>query len=375
MLISILFFCLNNVVTTGKKTEVIWMVPSWSCTGNHSIPVEKYGIIQNENQHYYKGGSKFAIFYMEKFGKIPYFEDFEEPINGGLPQNGNFSEHLRVAEEDIVKYIPSKDFDGLAVIDLENFRPNWEQSWSSFNIYKTESLKRARQNNPTASKEEITLIAREEYDSAAKKYFLETIRLGKRLRPKAKWGYYLFPKCNFNVDKTNNKCSDKMKVYNDNMDWLWKESQALFPSYYLSKKGEERHDIDKLNFAALISETQRVKKVYCPECEIHMFTGFEYDPYKNASYMYTKASLRISLEYIMRHNLDGAVIWSTSKNMKQRCDNITTYVNDYLGPHVQYINQDLDKCRKKICRGRGECYLPHGVVNPNSSDYLCRYDQ
>ncbi|CAI5441867.1 unnamed protein product [Caenorhabditis angaria] len=376
MLILIFFFCLNNVVlTTGKRTQVLWMVPSWTCIGEHSIPVEENGMIQNENQHY-KNGSKFAMFYMEKFGKFPYFEDFEKSINGGLPQNGDISEHLRLAEKDIIEMIPSKDFNGIAVIDLEHFRPSWELSWGKFGIYKKESIKLARQNHPTLSKEELTLLARQEYDTAAKKYFVETIRLGKRLRPNAKWGYYLFPKCNDNVGQIGEvKCSEKFKIYNENLSWLWKESQALFPSFYLHPRTRDTHEFNRKNFAALITESRRIKKIHCPHCEIHMFTGFEYDAYRNPLDLYSKKSLRVTLESAMRMNVDSAVFWSTSKDMKKRCDNIANYVNKSLGPHIQFINNDLDKCQKKICRGKGECYLPNSKENPTSSDYLCRYDQ
>ncbi|GAB5568741.1 hyaluronidase PH-20 [Prionailurus iriomotensis] len=68
---------------------------------------------------------------------------------------------------------------------------------------------------------------------------LKTLKLGKSLRPNYLWGYYLFPDCyNHNIKNPsyNGSCPDVEYKRNDELNWLWNESTALFPSIYLNSK-------------------------------------------------------------------------------------------------------------------------------------------
>uniref|UniRef100_A0A8R1IDB4 Hyaluronidase n=1 Tax=Caenorhabditis japonica TaxID=281687 RepID=A0A8R1IDB4_CAEJA len=264
--------------SNANRTNVVWMVPSWVCTGEDYIEVEKYGVKQNQDQKF-TGGQVFAIFYEHSFGKIPYFkgQDVDKPMNGGLPQMGDLSAHLIEAEKNINETIPDEKFDGIAVIDIEEFRPMWKLSWGAFTVYKTESIRLVRQQYPYWSPKQIEWQAEKDYEKACQKFFIETIRLGRRLRPKAKWGYYLFPKCNGDVGQKQEgtECSQLFQRFNDDMNWLWVESTALFPSIYLYPKHKSIPDFNYINTGALITETRRVKRTYCPHCEIHIFTKIE----------------------------------------------------------------------------------------------------
>ncbi|KIH66135.1 hyaluronoglucosaminidase [Ancylostoma duodenale] len=75
-------------------------------------------------------GEKVAIFYEFGFGRYPYYKDYNasQPINGGLPQKCNLTAHLIVAEDNITKNIRNESFSGLAIIDLEEWRPLWDQN-------------------------------------------------------------------------------------------------------------------------------------------------------------------------------------------------------------------------------------------------------
>ena len=42
-------------------------------------------------------------------------------------------------------------------------------------------------------------------------FFIETLFKVKELRPDAKWGYYIYPKCNYKPDKQ--KCAGHMYTY------------------------------------------------------------------------------------------------------------------------------------------------------------------
>ncbi|CAI2339977.1 unnamed protein product [Caenorhabditis sp. 36 PRJEB53466] len=361
----------------ANRTDVVWMVPSWVCTGANYIEVEKYGIKQNQDQQF-TGGKVFAIFYEHSFGKIPYFkgQDVTKPMNGGLPQEGNLTDHLIEAEKNIIETIPDENFDGIAVIDIEEFRPMWELSWGGFEVYKRESIRLSRQQHPYWSPKQIAWEAEKAYEKASQKFFIETIRLGRRLRPKAKWGYYLFPKCNGNVGQTyETDCNKQFQKYNDNLSWLWVESTALFPSIYLYTAQRTVPDYNFVNTGALITETKRIKRNYCPNCQIHIFTKIEYDSYHNPEDFYSKQNLASTLDLSIKMNVNGVVIWSTSQKIKSRCGYLQEYVTNTLGPYLQLTNRSLDKCRADRCEGRGECFLPRPKKNPAPYNYVCRCER
>ncbi|VDO68314.1 unnamed protein product [Haemonchus placei] len=74
----------------------------------------------------------------------------------------------------------------------------------------------------------------------------------------------------------------------------------------------------------------------------------------------------------------GVVLWSSSKNMKQRCEGLAAYVRDMLGPTVALIRKRTQRCREKRCSGHGQCVLPSPAsrctfrMQPES--YICRCD-
>lgn len=47
---------------------------------------------------------------------------------------GDLEAHLIQAEKDINETIPDENFNGIAVIDIEEFRPMWELSWGPFSV-------------------------------------------------------------------------------------------------------------------------------------------------------------------------------------------------------------------------------------------------
>ncbi|CAA88874.1 Chondroitin hydrolase [Caenorhabditis elegans] len=360
-----------------NRTDVVWMVPSWTCKNEYSIDVEKYGILQNEDQHFV-GGKQFAIFYEHSFGKIPYFkaQNESDPKNGGLPQMGDLEAHLIQAEKDINETIPDENFNGIAVIDIEEFRPMWELSWGPFSVYKTESIRLTRQQHPYWSTKQIEWQAERDYEKACQKFFIETLRLGKRLRPNAKWGYYLFPKCNGDVgQKSDTDCSTLFQKFNDNLHWLWGESTALFPSIYLYPSQKQNPEYNFVNSGALITETKRIKRNYCPSCEIHVFTKIEYNPYYTPDDFYSKQNLASTLDLAIKMNANSVVIWSTSQSIGSRCGSLQTYVDNTLGPYLQLTDRNLDKCRMERCEGRGECYLPRPKTNPAIYNFACRCER
>ena len=61
----------------------------------------------------------------------------------------NLGLHLQKARLDIERKIPDPNFNGLAVIDWEPWRPLWETNWNKKRIYKVRSVESVRQRFPS----------------------------------------------------------------------------------------------------------------------------------------------------------------------------------------------------------------------------------
>ncbi|EAT35046.1 AAEL012759-PA [Aedes aegypti] len=79
------------------------------------------------------------------------------------------------------------------------------------------------------------------FESTGREFMAQTLLLAKQLRPRAAWGYYAFPYCfNMNGGSTSNgqreDCSAEVQRENDRIQWLFDDSDIIFPSVYLREK-------------------------------------------------------------------------------------------------------------------------------------------
>ncbi|XP_030902139.1 hyaluronidase PH-20 isoform X3 [Melopsittacus undulatus] len=217
----------------------IWNAPTELCT-------ERTGVQLDMNIFSFIGstlktstGQNITLFYPDRLGYYPYKNEITgEALNGGLPQLSLLENHLKKAKEDIQFYIPSDEQFGLAVIDWENWRPVWIRNWGSKDIYRQESIELVQQRDLSLSEAEARIIAKMEFEAAAKSIMLESLKLGIEMKPNRLWGYYLYPDC-YNYDYKQNPynytgtCLDIEIERNNELNWLWEKSTALYPSIYL----------------------------------------------------------------------------------------------------------------------------------------------
>lgn len=90
-----------------------------------------------------------------------------------------------------------------------------------------------QKEHPSWSKHQIETEARKEFETAARKYMQGTIITAHRIRPKALWGYYGFPRC-YNTRLASYECNQKTMEQNDELSWLFNSSTIIYPSIYLS---------------------------------------------------------------------------------------------------------------------------------------------
>lgn len=216
----------------------LWNAPTELCHSRFGLPLDLSYFHRVSSTLKTATNQSISIFYTDRFGIFPYLdEDTGDAYDEGLPQLIDMHEHHELAEDDIEFYIP-EDQPGLAVLDFEEWRPQWVRNWGSKDIYRQYSVDVVRRKNPSLSEDEAEERAKVVFERAARKYFLRSLLLGKRLRPKKLWGYYLFPDC-YNYDYNQDfagytgKCPDIEEKRNDQLLWLWRESGALYPSIYL----------------------------------------------------------------------------------------------------------------------------------------------
>ncbi|VDM70588.1 unnamed protein product [Strongylus vulgaris] len=150
--------------------DVYWNFPAEQCQNNstHHINFQTYKI--KENTNYTFQGDKIVIFYESKFGLYPYYKKYNasQPINGGLPQKCSLDAHLAEVEKNITNLIPNEEFDGLAVIDLEEWRPRYNQNdWGAKQVFQNQSILLAKELHPGLKDQEIKKTAEEEFNKAS----------------------------------------------------------------------------------------------------------------------------------------------------------------------------------------------------------------
>uniref|UniRef100_A0A182HNI5 Hyaluronidase n=1 Tax=Anopheles arabiensis TaxID=7173 RepID=A0A182HNI5_ANOAR len=108
-----------------------------------------YSVVQNRNDTF--RGNAVSILYDP--GKFPAL--LEKPStktlykrNGGVPQEGNLTEHLEIFERHLDELIPDRNFSGIGIIDFESWRPIYRQNFGSLQPYKDLSVKIERERHP-----------------------------------------------------------------------------------------------------------------------------------------------------------------------------------------------------------------------------------
>lgn len=218
---------------------VVWNVPTARCQERFGItlPLGDYGIVENKGNVFL--GQNMTIFYKNHFGLYPYISPEGEWHYGGIPQNVRLNAHLEKASKEISELL-HHSFQGLAVIDWEEWRPLWRRNWGPKNVYRQASERQVWERFPTLSTKEQSHLAEVEFEQAAKVLMERTLNLGKELRPWGFWGFYRFPDCfNDNWEKEDDytgHCNPAEVQRNNQLMWLWKASSALYPSIYLPPK-------------------------------------------------------------------------------------------------------------------------------------------
>ncbi|KAG7521891.1 hyaluronidase PH-20-like [Solea senegalensis] len=348
---------------------VIWNAPTEQCQ-QLEIPLDT-AAFQGVTTPAAKPGQFLTIFYEDHLGLYPKVNTIKHKLyRGGVPQNGNLTEHLAKVQSQIDRYIYQDSSPGLVVIDWESWRPLWDQNWGSKRIYQKLSISHALQVAPFLSSKQISKLAKNQFQQAGRRFMEKTISLGTDERPSHRWGFYLFPDCyNYDWKKPDytGECSTKAQKQNNQMMWLWKRSTALFPSIYL-------HLTLRNSPKAALYVRNRVQ-------EAMRVAALPKRPYTVPIYVYSRLLYRHQTkEFLSLRDLvstvgesaalgaSGVIMWGGTQdyNNKAACHSLSEYLTSTFNPYIVNVTAAAMLCSEVLCQGKGRCVRK----NYNSTHYL-----
>uniref|UniRef100_A0A0N5BYB4 Hyaluronidase n=1 Tax=Strongyloides papillosus TaxID=174720 RepID=A0A0N5BYB4_STREA len=118
----------------------------------------------------------------------------------------------------------------------------------------------------------------------------------------------------------------------------------MYPAPYIVKG--QNYSIKNLFVQAVLNETIRIVKNISKNRSvkkyIYVYQKFEVDPFvENITNIefYDPYYLCITYKNMRYYNVDGIIVWSTSKNMTARCPYIKNYTETIFGPYVKALNR------------------------------------
>ncbi|XP_078423665.1 hyaluronidase PH-20-like [Cetorhinus maximus] len=351
-----------NPLMENTPFSAVWNAPIEQCETKFRVIVDLslFEIIGSPLETI--TGQPITIFYHTRLGYYPYYDDLTgESFNGGIPQLAPIDLHYTKMVEDIQYYIPSKVVPGIAIINWENWRPQWIRNWDLKDIYRIKSVALVKQRNQSLNLSDMIMIAKNEFEEQAKDLMLKTLKLGKLLRPNYLWGFYLYPDCyNYNYkDKTINytgSCPDIEVARNNELLWLWNESTALFPSIYLQTSLQAsvaaakfvRHRVQEAKRVALLSSQK-----YTPPLYVYIRPVFT-----DAATVYlSEIDLVHTIGESAALGTAGFIIWGSLSMTETEsvCLAAADYVKEILNPYIVNVTSAARLCSKILCQKKGRC--------------------
>ncbi|XP_064198856.1 hyaluronidase-5-like [Anguilla rostrata] len=339
----------------------MWNAPTELCESRFGISLDLTYIQLVSSTLKTATNQSITIFYTDRFGIFPYVdEDTGEAYSEGLPQLINFKEHREIAEDNITFYIPP-DQPGLAILDFEEWRPQWARNWGTKDIYREISVETVMQKYLFLSYDEAEDIAKRVFEAAAKKYFLKSVNLGKTLRPKRLWGYYLYPDCyNYDYNQDMNgytgQCPEIEQERNDELLWLWKESTALYPSIYLELILKDTRQAAQY-VRHRMQESMRVSMLPNKNYSIPIYAYIRI-VYKDSDEDYlSKADLVSTIGEAAALGAAGVVCWGDMNvtETEDSCSAVQRYLEKTLNPYILNVTTAARLCSTALCNNNGRC--------------------
>lgn len=342
-----------------KPVPLVWNAPTQDCAPRYgvSLSLGLFDVVATPNEGFVR--QNLTIFYKERLGLYPYYERGGTAVNGGLPQLASLTQHYEKMPEGVQKYIREPEAKGLAVIDWEEWRPLWIRNWDTKDIYRSKSRELVAKKNPQWTPEHVGKVAQQEFELSARKFMLETLKLAKNLRPNQLWGFYLFPDC-YNHDyrggleNYTGRCPAVEIARNDQLNWLWMECTALFPSIYMGSVLKSTH-YGRLFVRNRVKEAMRLASVGDGLARpVFVYTR---PTYISEMTVLTEMDLISTIGESIALGVAGVVFWGDTSyvSSKAHCLSLDRYLQGPLGRYLLNVSTAAERCSQEVCKSHGRC--------------------
>ncbi|KAM7402165.1 hypothetical protein PAMP_017430 [Pampus punctatissimus] len=342
-----------------KPILLAWNAPTQECAPRHSVTLslDQFDIVASPNEGFVR--QNLTIFYKERLGLYPYYERSGTAVNGGLPQLASLTQHYEKMPEGLQKYIRETEAKGLAVIDWEEWRPLWIRNWEFKDIYRNKSREMVKKKNPNWTVEQVKKVAQQEFELSAHKFMLGTLKLAKSLRPNQLWGFYLFPDC-YNHDYRNGlesytgRCPVVDVARNDQLNWLWTECTALFPSIYMDSVLQSTN-YGRLFVRNRVKEAMRLASVGDGLARpVFVYTR---PTYISQMTQLTETDLVSTIGESVALGAAGIIFWGDTSYASSHvsCSSLNNYLQGPLGKYLLNVSTAAEQCSKVLCKSHGRC--------------------
>ncbi|XP_006859428.1 PREDICTED: hyaluronidase-1-like [Chrysochloris asiatica] len=358
-------------VVQNQPFNIFWAAPTMQCKHffNVDLHLHLFNIISNPVET--QSGSIVAIFYPNQLGYYPYFSSDRISFNGGIPQNMSLSQHLKKTAADITKAIPQWRSEGLVIIDWESWKPQWDRNRGNRITYKQDSIAFTRSRHPEWPEMKVKQIAQQEFETAGRNFMNITLTLALEMRPKCLWGFYLYPDCynydyRINPQNFSGNCPSDEMSRNDQLEWLWEKSSALYSSIYLDKI--LKSSLNALRFVHYrVREAMRIAKMARQDYVLPVFI-FSRPFYLHSIEALSQEDLVHTIGESASLGAAGVILWGGHEYSasKETCLTVRQSILGSLGHYAINVTSAAWLCSKSLCNKKGRCVRK----TPESFSYL-----
>ena len=283
-------------------------------------------------------------------------------LNGGVPHNANLSAHLAQIRRTMPVGV-AENYTGIIGIDFESWSPIWSEDTSKdgSKTYQNLSISLVLQAQPQLPLAQAKTKAKNAFETAALEFFVETIKLCRALRPRARWGYYGYPQP-FVFDGYDTANGPTLRALNDQLQPLWDASDVLLPSIYLAQWHASAATLAKMNAAQInttMRESVRLQKQTKHRPDIWPFM-YSYYNSNRQNVTLTAEDTVASIAFPYALGATGLVVWgdpSYNKNwtVPGTVAQFQKYFHAVLGPTIAGVKKTAQECANARCHGHGRC--------------------
>ena len=259
--------------------------------------------------------------------------------NGGVPQAGDIDVHRAGVQAIIEQLIPDPRFNGYGIFDWEDWRALYSENDDGLSYNNHYSVLLVKRQHPTWTNEtRIALEAKRQYDAAARLFFTETLRTAKRLRPRAKFGFYEYP------------MAAAVELL-----WLWREVGVLAASDYGRSAASTAASVNQSLTALRMAEEAAVANgsgatFVRPDVLIYVWLWPGARPVDTA---HLDASVRVPAAM----GADGIILWGASADAHAAgyAETVLAFLNQSVGPLLEACAAERAACSASACSAHGRC--------------------